>query len=107
MCMPYASAYSTASAPSRRVLQTPMLLLHDSHRDSHLPQAVIQFMTSFDSDMSGTIELDEWRTFIEKAWAANRPVATRFVKTLRYKLKRKRAAERAEAAAIKQTKQYY
>lgn len=64
-------------------------------------------MTSFDSDMSGTIELDEWRTFIEKAWAANRPVATRFVKTLRYKLKRKRAAERAEAAAIKQTKQYY
>jgi len=69
--------------------------------------AVLQFMSSFDSDMSGSIELDEWRSFCEKAWAANKPVATRFIKTLRYKLKRKRAAERAAAAQAKETKHYY
>lgn len=69
--------------------------------------AVLQFMASFDSDMSGSIELHEWRAFVEKAWVANKPVATRFIKTLRYKLKRKRAAERAAAAEAKETKHYY
>ena len=68
--------------------------------------AVLNFMAAFDSDMSGSIELSEWRDFADRSWEANRIVSERFIKTLRYQLKRKRAKEREEAA-LQTAKRYF
>lgn len=68
---------------------------------------VAEFFRLVDRDQSLSIDLGEWTGFMRRSYERKKETAQRFVKEIRWRLKRKRAEQRAAAAALEATKRYY
>ena len=68
---------------------------------------VANFMRVVDADRNLSIDVGEWGAFMQRGYHKKKESATRFVKEIRYRLKRKAAQLRAEEAALQATKRYY